>query len=213
MAVKFANNASSTLASSISDTDTSLTLADASAFPSLTGDEWFPLTVVNGSGDMEIMRVTARSGDTLTIERGQEGTTAVAFTSGSKCELRITAAALADLAPVGGGGGAGKYTTTIGNDVDEEFTITHNLGTKDVIVQFRPINPVNSADFPILIHPDGAPESWQAYDGSGLFRLDVYEAQTSRTDNEIFIEAGFTDIAGETGSSIPTDSISVLVIG
>jgi len=99
MTLKFANNASSTLSSSILATDTSLSVAgaDAGKFPSLLADDWFPLTIVDNAGNMEIVKVTARSGAMLTVERGQEGTAPKAFVVGSKCDLRLTAAALAAL--------------------------------------------------------------------------------------------------------------------
>lgn len=97
MVAKLANNASSTLAGSINTSVTSVSIAsgDASKFPTLAAGQWFPLTVVDNAGNMEIMKVTARSGATLTVERGQEGTTAKAFATGSKCDLRLTAAAAA----------------------------------------------------------------------------------------------------------------------
>ncbi len=95
MVAKLANNASSTLASAINSSVTTVSIAsgDASRFPALAAGEWFPLTVVDTSGNIEVMRVTARSGATLTVVRGQEGTTARAFAAGSKCDLRLTAAA------------------------------------------------------------------------------------------------------------------------
>jgi hypothetical protein len=99
MVLKIANNALSTLAASINTSVTSLALAsgDAGKFPTLGAGDWFPLTIVDPSGNMEIVKVTARSGATLTIVRAQEGTTAKAFAAGSKCDLRLTAAALAVL--------------------------------------------------------------------------------------------------------------------
>ena len=32
---------------------------------------------------------------------------------------------------------ANAYTTTIGNNVDKQFTITHNLNSTNLLVQFR----------------------------------------------------------------------------
>jgi len=92
MAVLLKNNATSRLASSISAAETSLavTSGDGSKFPSPTAGQWFPLAVIKASGVLEIMRCTARSGDVLTVERGQEGTAAQAFTAGDRVELRLT---------------------------------------------------------------------------------------------------------------------------
>jgi hypothetical protein len=96
MALLYANNAASTLAAGISSGASSLTVASGhgSRFPSPTGGDWFPVTVVTSGGTLELMRCTARSGDVLTVTRGQEGTTAIAFTTGDKVELRLSAAAL-----------------------------------------------------------------------------------------------------------------------
>lgn len=35
----------------------------------------------------------------------------------------------------GGGGGGGRYAQSVGNGVATTFTITHNLGSRDVTVQ------------------------------------------------------------------------------
>lgn len=100
MAIKFTNNASSTLASSISSSATTITLASGggSLFPSLGGSDWFYGTLVDSSNNLEIVKVTARSGDVLTVVRGQDGTTANAYIGGDKFELRPVAAALTEAA-------------------------------------------------------------------------------------------------------------------
>jgi len=51
---------------------------------------------VSPDGIIEIVQVTNRTGDTLTVTRGAEGTTPAAFVSGSKIELRITAQSVLD---------------------------------------------------------------------------------------------------------------------
>jgi len=46
----------------------------------------------------------------------------------------------------GSGGTLGKYTTTIGDDVSTTYVVTHNLGTRDVIVRTRgTISPYSEA--------------------------------------------------------------------
>jgi hypothetical protein len=65
---QFANNASSTLNGAINNSVTSITVTDGSSFPSVGN---FRLVC-----ESEIMICTARSGNTLTVQRGQEGTTA-----------------------------------------------------------------------------------------------------------------------------------------
>jgi hypothetical protein len=88
----FTNNAATTLASSINNSVTSLTVASGTGalFPTLTGSEYFFCTLANNAGTVEIVKVTARSTDTFTIVRGQDGTAAVSWSSGDKVELRLT---------------------------------------------------------------------------------------------------------------------------
>ena len=86
------NNAVSGLASPMSAAATSINLAsgDGSLFPST-----FPFHV---SIDAEIIKVAARSGDTLsTLTRAQEGTTEAVHAAGVAVELLITAQAVSDL--------------------------------------------------------------------------------------------------------------------
>ena len=105
----FANNVSSSLASGITNVATSLTLAtgQGALFPSPTGGDWFLLTLTQATGvesSWEIVKVTARTTDTLTIVRAQESTTAAAWSAGAKAEARLTAGSLIP-AVVGGQSG------------------------------------------------------------------------------------------------------------
>lgn len=92
MGVKFKNNAASTLDTAISAADLGLTVAygDGSLFPSAGAGDYFYMTIESTEGDYEIVKVTARSGDSMTIVRAQESTTARAFTAGALCEVRVT---------------------------------------------------------------------------------------------------------------------------
>lgn len=94
----FANNAKSTLASSINGSDLSLSVASGhgARFPTITGSDYFFVTLDDGA-NIEIVKCTARSTDTLTIVRAQQSTSAVSFTSGAKVELRPTEQGMADL--------------------------------------------------------------------------------------------------------------------
>ncbi len=94
---QFTNNASTTLASNVLIGATSLTVATGygSLFPTLAGSQYFYCTLSNAAATLiEIVKVTARSSDTFTIVRGQDGTAAQAWTAGDKVELRLTAADL-----------------------------------------------------------------------------------------------------------------------
>ena len=102
MARKFKNNASTTLASGIGTGDTVLTVATGEGvkFPALGTNEIFMATL-EGAGSMEIVKVTARSTDTFTIVRAQEGTTSAVFASGATVEERWTAESAAALQEAG----------------------------------------------------------------------------------------------------------------
>lgn len=95
MTVKFTNNAFSTLASSINSSVTTISLAAGTGgrFPSLSAGDVFYATLVDSSNNLEIVKVTARSTDTLTVVRAQDDTTARSFSAGDRIELRPVAAA------------------------------------------------------------------------------------------------------------------------
>ena len=99
MAIKFTNNATSTLASTITSASLSLTVAtgQGALFPTLSGD-YFYCTLSNTANTIEIVKVTARSTDTFTIVRAQDNTTASAFVTGDKVELRLVSAVLSNMA-------------------------------------------------------------------------------------------------------------------
>lgn len=100
MPAKFTNNATATLAASLSTSATSITVTTGKGalFPSLASGDYFYATLTNSSNNIEIVKITARSGDTLTAVRAQEGTTALTWNSADRLELRITAADLANFA-------------------------------------------------------------------------------------------------------------------
>jgi hypothetical protein len=150
MPVLFTNNATTTLGSSLLVDATSLTVSSGSGalFPTTTSG-YFYVSLVNSSNQIEFVKVTARSSDTFTIVRAQNGSTARPYAAGDKVELRLIAAALENFVQLDGaqtitgaktfsgaitlsGGGAlsGTYTgnpTVSGNPIfsgDPSFTGT-----------------------------------------------------------------------------------------
>jgi len=83
---QFQNNAFSALDGGITDVATTADVDDGSVFPSVGN---FRILI-----DDEIILVTARSSDTLTIVRGQEGTTNVAHSDDAKVTHVLTQGAL-----------------------------------------------------------------------------------------------------------------------
>ncbi len=94
MGVKVTNNAFGILASAITNVSTTITLSsgDGAKFPVLASGDFFFGTLINTANQLEIVKVTARSTNTLTVIRGQDGTTARAYSAGDRFELRPTAA-------------------------------------------------------------------------------------------------------------------------
>lgn len=97
MEIKFANNASSRLASAIAANATKISILPSMGmrFPELhSSTDYFLCTITDTSGAMEIVRVTHVNGDDFTIVRAQEGTIAQSFPQNSIVENRLTAASI-----------------------------------------------------------------------------------------------------------------------
>lgn len=99
MSQKFSNNASTTLSGAITAGATSITVANGALLPLPSGGTYFLLTLIglNANGienTWEIVKVTARSGNVLTVVRAQEGTTALAWPTATLVEARLTAGSL-----------------------------------------------------------------------------------------------------------------------
>jgi hypothetical protein len=100
MGIQLRNNASGTLATAINASDTGivLTTGNGANFPVLGLGDYFYATLESTGGTFEVIRVTARSGDSMTVLRAQEGSIANSFAAGSRLESRITAQAVIDTA-------------------------------------------------------------------------------------------------------------------
>ena len=93
----YTNNAATYLAFGITNTATTMQVSAnaGSLFPNPTGGDYFYVSLISLSGPIiEIVKCTTRSGDILTIERGQEGTSALYWNMGDNVQLRITAAGM-----------------------------------------------------------------------------------------------------------------------
>jgi hypothetical protein len=128
VAVKFSNNGKTTLASNITSSATSISVTDGSVFPTLSGGDTFFMTLEDLSGNIEIVSVTARSGNTLTVTRAQEGTTARAFSSPDKAENRLTAAGLNSFVSDSGDTIDGGDLTVNGEYTDNVFMVDYSSG-------------------------------------------------------------------------------------
>ena len=96
MGLVFKNNAKTTLSSGVNDSTTTIPVTEGSVFPvadSSAGTFFF--ATLDDDTNNEIVKVTTSSGNAgnqnLTVVRAQESTSARAFSSGDKVELRLTA--------------------------------------------------------------------------------------------------------------------------
>jgi hypothetical protein len=99
----YTNNATTTLAASLTVSQTQMTVASAAQFPtSLTGGNWFVVTLQEISSGIvtaqEIVKVTAVNGATWTIVRAQENTVAQPWATGNTVALLPTAGGFANFA-------------------------------------------------------------------------------------------------------------------
>lgn len=92
----FSNFGISTAANAILATDATWTLSpgDGSKFPSPGAGQYFRVLAGTVNGTHEIAFCTARSGDVLTVARGQEGTTAQAWNVGTSIQASVTAGSM-----------------------------------------------------------------------------------------------------------------------
>lgn len=118
----WSNNAQTTLAFPIADTDVTCTLLSGSGalFPDPAAGQVFSLTFISASNPnlFEIAYCTARSGDVCTIVRGEEGTTALAWNAGDLAQNLVTAGLLNGLAMAPHGelafSASGNFTVPVG---------------------------------------------------------------------------------------------------
>ena len=87
MAVKFTNNAATTLTSAVSISDTTIAVASNTGFPSISGSDYFYVSI-----DSEVLKVTSVSGTTFTVDAAT-----AAHDNGNTVELRVSAEVLNDV--------------------------------------------------------------------------------------------------------------------
>lgn len=119
MPVILKNNAFSTLATAITASDTAIVVADGSKFPALSAGEYFYATLVSPAGTTEIIKVTARVGNSLTVVRAQDGSSAASFQVGALVEMRVNAASVVDT----------LRTPTVDNFTGDGATLVYTLSS------------------------------------------------------------------------------------
>ena len=96
MSQLYSNAVDTTLAATLSDVATTATLTDGAGLNTPTGGD-YELLVLEAFGNIEIVRMTARTGNEITITRAQESTAAQSWPSGARVFSGITAGTLSGL--------------------------------------------------------------------------------------------------------------------
>ena len=93
MAALLTNNAVALLSAGINNSVTTFSVvSNGSLFPAPTGGNYAYVTLADSTGNIEIVKYTARSGNTFFgVARGQDGSTALSFLANDTVELRAVA--------------------------------------------------------------------------------------------------------------------------
>ncbi len=86
----YLNNFSTTLTNNITNSATTFDIVSATGISTLLGTSDYILMTIDDGTNVEIVKVTGISTLTLTVVRGQNGTSGTAFNAGSDIEIRLT---------------------------------------------------------------------------------------------------------------------------
>ena len=208
MTVKVTNNGFSTLASGINDSVTTIALAtgEGARFPNPSSPDVFYATLIDTSNNLEIVKVTARSSDSLTVVRAQDNTSARAFSTGDRFELRPVAKLFEDIqAEARDLNGAelvldADGDTSITADTDDQIDIKI-AGADDFKFTANNFNILSGSTLTIdsgaTITNSGTANGF----GGGITQADIWRLHTSIT----------ADTGGATGFERADDSMAGLV--
>lgn len=153
MGVKVTNNGFGTISAGITSSATTIVLdsGQGARFPTLGSGDYFYGTLVDTSNNIEIIKVTARSSDSMTVTRAQDNTSARAFSVGDRFELRPTAALFEDIQTEAASAAELVNDTSpqLGGDLDTQthtIDLSGNTGALSIntgTTAQRPASPVN----------------------------------------------------------------------
>lgn len=170
MSLKIKDNASGTLGAAINNSQTTivLTAGHGARFPSLGATDYTVATIEDTAANKEKVKITAISGDTLTVVRGWDGDTPRAFAAGSLIEIRPCDAIMRALdqeamAPITASG-TDTYTGTLspapnGYNADQVYPVI--------------FSNTNTSSAPTLNLNGYGAKTIKRRDGSGLLQGDL----------------------------------------
>ena len=93
MVLKITNNATTTITAPLTSVGTTVTVTAGTGtlFPTLGAGDFFQATLQDTNNNFELVKVTARTDDIMTVVRGQDGTLAIPVPTNSRLELRVLA--------------------------------------------------------------------------------------------------------------------------
>lgn len=210
MAVKFSNNASTQLSAAITTSATSVVVADSSELPTLSAGDHTYVTLANAGGTkIEVVKVTAIASNTLTVIRGQDNTSALAFSAGDLCELRLTAALLTDTSTLQTGAEIKTaYEAEVNAFTDTQFTKLAGIEAAADITDTTNVVGALTAGTNVAITAGGTISStdttYSVGDG-GLTQVNFTTADNTKLDG-IEALADVTDVTNVTAAGALMDS-------
>ncbi|HFT4637550.1 TPA: hypothetical protein ACHT54_004985, partial [Klebsiella pneumoniae] len=188
------NNAESTLASAISETDTSLIVSAGTGaeFPdAVAGESYFKLTLTDAAtgSQVEIVNVTAKAGDIFTIERAQEGTLARAWAANDMVANMMTADTLNIIAQyaqqaAASAEQAGEYAGDASDYARNKFTFYKTSSDPDGTIAGLAAT-TDGQSFWVAQGPDALSAAWQYQNKAGVAVLQAKQPGTAAVTGTI----------------------------
>ncbi|RLI63285.1 MAG: hypothetical protein DRO67_05965 [Candidatus Asgardarchaeum californiense] len=209
---KYTNMGVATLNADITAIATSLdvaSLAEANSFPSISESwDYFRMILTNTLGDYEIVKVTAKVGSTFTIERGMEGTTALAWVAGDRILGNATSALLEEMRNEGAGGEviekSADFTLTPEHANKTIQTTAGMTITMNPMIDFKDYSVIsikNNSGETVIVNPDGtetidgnssytikAKYSVELYKGTAGWEVKTLSGTSLQTNTKMYIQ-------------------------
>jgi len=200
MPAQFRNNATGTLAASILSSATTIVLSSTQGalFPTLSAGQYFYGTLFNTAGNYEIVKVTARAGDNLTVIRAQEGTTALGFSAGDGFAQRLTSASLNNFSQLD------ADSTFTGNNTFAAITASANSQFNGTGALKIPVGTTVQQPTPAvgMIRFNSTLGQYEGYNGTVWSSIGGAQAGGAVYENKQVISSNYTMSTNYSGESV-----------